>query len=232
MSSFAVSDLHGCYKQWKQIQAFCSPNDRIFVLGDCIDRGADGFKVLKSVLNDSRTTLLCGNHEDMMAEALLEEVDYGFADYWSWRWFSNGGQVTYDGWQEDGRNFDWISVLRNLPLWAKYTNKDGFEIIMTHSGVTPKTGYDISTCPRKALLWDRDHLSATRWHRPKNEIHIHGHTPQPLMPQFEGREVELEPGALWYCEGHKCNIDNGSIWTGNVCLLDLDTFDEHIFMGE
>ena len=54
MGAYAVSDLHGCYKQWKQIQSFCGPNDRIFVLGDCIDRSIDGFDTLKSVLNDSR----------------------------------------------------------------------------------------------------------------------------------------------------------------------------------
>lgn len=231
MGAYAVSDLHGCYKQWKQIQSFCGPNDRIFVLGDCIDRSFDGFKTLKSVLNDSRTVLLCGNHEDMMANALHEDMHDDW-DMEGYRWFSNGGRSTYDSWQEDGRNFQWISVIKNLPLWAKYTNTDGKEIIMTHSGVVPKRGYDISSCSRKALLWDRTSLRDTRWHRSENEIFIHGHTPIAIMPQFEGKDIEIEPGAFWYCNGHKCNLDNGGVWTGNICLLDLDTFDEHIFMGE
>ena len=229
MSNYAVADLHGCYEQWKQIQKFCKDSDKIYVLGDCIDRGVDGFDTLVSVLNDSRVTMLCGNHEDMMAEALEEELLYGVSDYWTWRWFQNGGRVTFDAWQEAGRDFDWIGRIRGLPLWAEYINQEGDKIVMSHSGVTPKVGFGIESCSRKSLLWDRDHLTATRWHRDENEFHVHGHTPIPLMPMFKDKNVEIEPGALWYCEAHKVNIDNGGVWTGNICLLDLDTFDEHIF---
>lgn len=229
MSVFAVSDLHGCLPQWKEIQKFCKENDRIFVLGDCIDRGSEGFNTLKSVLNDHRTTLLKGNHENMMAESLMEERDYGYSDYWMWMWFNNGGRTTYDAWQEDGSDFKWISVLNNLPNWATYTNDAGLQIVMSHSGITPKKGWSVGDCSYKDLLWDRHHLNSKHWHRDENEIVIHGHTPIPLMPQFEDKDIEIEPGAFWYCEGHKCNIDNGAFWTGNVCLLDLNTWEEHIF---
>ena len=229
MSTYAVSDLHGCYNQWKQIQSFCGENDRIFVLGDCIDRSPEGFDTLKSVLNDHRTTLLKGNHESMMADSLMEERDYGYSDYWMWMWFNNGGSTTYDAWREDGSDFKWISVLNNLPNWATYTNDSGWQIVMSHSGITPKKGWGVGDCSYKDLLWDRHHLNSKHWHRDENEIVVHGHTPIPLMPQFEDKDVEIEPGAFWYCEGHKCNIDNGGFWTGNICLLDLDTWDEHIF---
>lgn len=232
MGNFAVADLHGCYTQWRQIQSFCKDSDRIFVLGDCIDRSIHGFDTLKSVLNDPRTTLLCGNHEDMMLQALIVDRDWEFDqsdDMAFYRWFNNGGKVTYDDWQQEGRDFNWISVLQHLPLWAKYTNQEGQEIIMTHSGVTPKVGWDISSVGRKPLLWDRDHLRALRWHRSDNEIIVHGHTPIALMPHFDGKDIEIEPGAFWYCDGHKCNIDNCGFATGNICLLDLDTWDEHIF---
>lgn len=234
MSNFAVADLHGCYKQWRQIQSFCKDSDRIYVLGDCIDRNEDSLKTLKSVLNDPRTTLLCGNHEDMMRQTLIAERDWAFEqdDMALYRWRSNGGSITFDQWQEEGRNFDWISVLQHLPLWAKYTNSEGKNIIMTHSGVTPKIGYDVSSLERKPLLWDRRHINETRWHRDENEIVIHGHTPIVLMPQLKSwSQDEIEPGAFWYCDMHKCNIDNGGCWTGYICLLDLDTWEEHIFNG-
>ena len=229
MSVFAVSDLHGCYEQWKQIQDFCKENDRIFVLGDCIDRGPDGFDTLKSVLNDSRVVLLCGNHEDMMMQALEEERDFGYSDYSMWIWFNNGGHTTYDAWQEDGRDFSWIHTIKNLPTWATYVNQEGNTILMSHSGLVPKANWSLGDCTRKQLLWDRDHLKSKHWHRSDNEISLHGHTPIMIMPQFDGKDVEIEPGAMWYCDNHKCNIDNGGFWTGNICLLDLDTWDEHIF---
>jgi hypothetical protein len=229
MSVYAVADLHGCRKQWDEIHNFLKADDKLFILGDCIDRGIGGLAILKEALDDPRITVLCGNHEDMMVEALEEEEAFGNHDYWGWRWFQNGGNITYDEWQEAGRDFRWIGRIRALPLWAEYTNQDGDKIIMSHSGVTPKLGFNIESCSRKSLLWDRDHLNAKHWHRNDNEFHVHGHTPILLMPFFKNKDVEIEPGALWYCDGHKINIDNGGVWTDNICLLDLDTWDEHIF---
>lgn len=232
MSTYAVSDLHGCWTQWEQIKNFLQEDDRLFILGDCIDRQSGGLGILTEAINDPRCVVLCGNHEDMMADALEEEVQYGYSDYWIWRWFSNGGQVTYDEWQEAGRDFSWIQTIKNLPLWAEYTNKDGDKILMSHSGCTPKRNWNMDSLSRKAHLWDRDHLHDTKWHRGYNEFILHGHTPCALMPIFHGADVDLEPGAIYYCDGHKINIDNGSYWTKQVCMLDLDTFDEHIFEVE
>jgi hypothetical protein len=165
----------------------------------------------------------------MMAEALEEEVQYGYSDYWIWRWFSNGGQATYDEWQEAGRDFKWIERIRKLPLWAEYINKDGERIILSHSGVIPKQGWGMDSLTRKSLLWDRDHLTEISWHGADNEFDVHGHTPIALMPFYKGKDIEIEPGACYYCSSHKINIDNGGCWTDNICVLDLDTFDEHIF---
>lgn len=229
MSTFAVSDLHGCWEQWNTIHKLLKDDDKLFILGDCIDRQPGGLAILEEALADPRCTVLCGNHEDMMMEALNNEIIHDESDYWTWRWFSNGGSITFDEWQEAGRDFKWIQIIKKLPLWAEYINQEGDRIIMSHSGCVPKRGWDMNSLSRKTLLWDRDHLHDTRWHRDNNEFSLHGHTPCALMPIFKGKEVELEPGAIYYCNGHKINIDNGSCWTGQVCMLDLDTFDEHIF---
>lgn len=238
MGNFAVADLHGCYTQWRQIQSFCKDSDRIFVLGDCIDRSLHGFDTLKSVLNDPRTTLLCGNHEDMMLQALIADRDWEFDqddDMAFYRWFNNGGKVTYDDWQQEGRDFNWISVLQHLPLWAKYTNQEGQEITMTHSGVTPKVGWDISSVGRKPLLWDRDHLRALRWHRSDNEIVVHGHTTSiSLLEKLNIlKETDIDdPVMIKYCQGHKIDIDLCSYYTGICCLLDLDSLQPIYFNSE
>ena len=229
MSVFAVSDLHGCWTQWNEIHKFLKDDDKLFVLGDCIDRQSGGLAILSEAIEDPRCIVLCGNHEDMMADALDEEVRYGYSDYWIWRWFQNGGQVTYDDWQEAGRDFNWISKIKALPLWAEYVNQEGDKIILSHSGQMPKRTWSMDSLSRKSLLWDRDHINEISWHREDNEFVVHGHTPIALMPFYKGKDVEIEPGACYYCDGHKINIDNASCWTQQVCLLDLDTFDEHIF---
>ena len=41
-----------------------------------------------------------------------------------------------------------------------------------------------------------------------------------------------EPRALWYCNNHKVCIDMGTYNTNITVLLDLDTFEEHIFAEE
>ena len=231
MSTYACADLHGCWNLWEQIKKFCKEDDTIYILGDCIDRGPDGFGILQDVLNDPRVIMLCGNHEDMMAEGLSEERDWGTGDHFMWMWFNNGGYITYDSWQEAGRDFGWIEKIRALPTHATYTNKDGIKILMSHSGVVPKAGWELGDCGREALLWDRNCIRAKHWHRADNEVVVHGHTPIDLMPQFDGKDIEIEPGAFWYCDDHRINIDTGACWNDDTVLLDLDTFDEHIFFN-
>ena len=46
--TYAVSDIHGCYDKYRELLRvirFC-PEDTLYVLGDVIDRGPDGFKIL------------------------------------------------------------------------------------------------------------------------------------------------------------------------------------------
>lgn len=226
MSTYACADLHGCWNLWEQIKKFCKEDDTIYILGDCIDRGPDGFGILQDVLNDPRVIMLCGNHEDMMADALEEEKDWGMGDSCMWMWFNNGGCVTYDSWQEAGRDFSWIEKIRALPTHATYTNKDGIKILMSHSGVVPKDGWELGDCGRKALLWDRDCIRAKHWHRADNEIVVHGHTTSiHLLEKLNILEESdiLNPLIIKYCEKHKIDIDLCSHYTGICTLIDLDS---------
>ena len=68
---------------------------------------------------------------------------------------------------------------------------------------------------------------------------IHGHTPIPyLVEDYFGVDLHsVDPGAIWYCPDenhitHKCDIDCGAVFTGSTVLLNLDTFEEQIFMAE
>lgn len=228
MSVFAVSDLHGCWEQWNEIRKFLKDNDKLFILGDCIDRQSGGLAILEEALADPRCTILCGNHEDMMAEALSNEILYDESDYWTWRWFSNGGNVTFDEWQEAGRDFKWIRILKDLPLWAEYINQEGDKILLSHSGATPKSCWPLSSLSRNALLWDRNCLRECHWHREDNEYAVFGHTPVQIMDKYCGCG-KCEQAPLVFCDGHKINIDNGSCWNRQVCMVNLDTFDKHIF---
>ena len=60
MSFYVCSDLHGEGKLWYKIKEFLKPTDNLICLGDCIDRGPDGWRILKEMLLDERVHLLKG----------------------------------------------------------------------------------------------------------------------------------------------------------------------------
>ena len=221
---FACSDLHGHYKVFKSILQKIDETDRVIVLGDVVDRGEDGFRILKEILSDERFILLKGNHEDMFYDDIKEFHQSESRDechVW------NGGDPTFWAWRQDGENFGWLHALNSLPDHFYYINKDKKELILTHAGYTP---------PLNPLdddiLWNRSHVHDD--YDGFEEYIIHGHTPIPHILSAHSNKawkILAEEGPLWYCGGHKCCLDCGTWFTGVTFLLDLDTF-EAIRCGE
>ena len=227
MSVYAVADLHGQLELWNQIQNFLKEDDIIFVLGDCGDRGPQPWETIKAVAADKRAKYIKGNHEDMLAKAMTEwfEMDSWDSDDTQLLYY-NGGEGTYNGWHKDGASKRWIKFLKELPESAFYKNKNGIEILMSHAGFTPGL-----RTPNN-LLWSRDHFN-DKWFGKENEVIIHGHTPTFHLWKELGSPKDNQPEkgeAFWYCDNHKICIDVGSYVLDSTVVLDLDTFDEHIFI--
>ena len=47
MGVYAISDLHGNYELWTKVKEWLKPSDKLFCLGDNIDRGNDGIKIVQ-----------------------------------------------------------------------------------------------------------------------------------------------------------------------------------------
>jgi predicted phosphodiesterase len=237
MATYAISDLHGHLEIYKQIKAMLKPGDIVYCLGDCGDRGPRPWETIKAVYNDPQFIYLKGNHEDMLVDAMIEYLDYGndiphdhWDDYARRLLFANGGERTLREWRiEEKANREWIDKLNKLPITAEYTNEEGVTFKMSHAGFTPRTTEEPS---EHNLIWGRKHFAAD-WPKDKefeNVVVLHGHTPIPYC--FTRDEDDFEPGACYYCHGHKINIDNGGFFTNYFCLFDLDTYDEHIFVED
>lgn len=218
MRTLVFSDLHGQYGLWKQIKNFIKPDDKVFCLGDCADRGSDGWRIIKEVLDTPNITYLRGNHEQF----IIDE------DFWLWRY--NGGDSTIEAAEQDtDENWERVKAkLAKTPLIAEYTNKKGHEITLCHAGFDPEL---IKYQDDEDLIWDRKHLGY-EW--PKgwdNLIVVHGHTPIPYIKDYVRLEDKSpEPDkAFWYCDWHKCCIDMLSFKSKKAILLDLDTFEEYLF---
>ena len=104
MSTYVLSDIHGQYDAFMNMlkQINFSDDDTLFVLGDAIDRGPDGIKILKTIMKMDNVKMFLGNHELLMMEALrnVEECekegrqDTEELDLWLDE--CNGGRQTFE----------------------------------------------------------------------------------------------------------------------------------------
>lgn len=238
---YAISDLHGMYDIFEQVNKILSPDDIVYFIGDATDRGPEGWKLLKAIWEHPNWIYLKGNHEDMLYRAYREYKDYGYLDYDHMLLMQNGGNSTWEDALADPEVEKWMGIINNLPVYTDIINKSGNHIHLCHSGYLPvNPGKRESNHVKHDMLWDRRHY-LFKWSSEVygEDIVIHGHTPIPyIMEEREGiYNPEWEYGAYWYSEGstpipHKCCIDNGIYNSRVACLLDLNTFDEHIFRSD
>lgn len=50
---YAVSDLHGCYDKYMKLleRLNMTSDDSLYILGDIVDRGSEGMKILLDLIN-------------------------------------------------------------------------------------------------------------------------------------------------------------------------------------
>lgn len=237
MATLCFSDIHGNRALFDALIGKIGPDDTVFFLGDAIDRGPDGWVIFKQIMDDPRITFICGNHEDMMIDALRTFPEIRWSrdmEVWSW----NGNEPTLEGIRNDDPDIvkNYLLRARNLPIFQTYTNPNGNKFWLSHAGCDYTE--HINELTREKLIWDRSHFLTNMWYHdnPENLYIVHGHTPIPILLEEMSmycddipRDGEVEPGAYYYADGHKIDIDCGAHFTDCTVLLNLDTFDEEIF---
>ncbi len=73
MSTYVIADIHGCYREFMQLLErvkFNDKTDRMYVLGDIIDRGPGSQQVFDWVYarKDKNVRMCKGNHEDLFCQ--------------------------------------------------------------------------------------------------------------------------------------------------------------------
>ncbi|MBQ8109023.1 MAG: metallophosphoesterase [Clostridia bacterium] len=89
---YALSDIHGDSAAFDAVLALIDlqPEDQLYVIGDVIDRGPDGIALLQRIREMPNATLLLGNHEYMMINALRHPED----NWAAYQWYRNGCEET------------------------------------------------------------------------------------------------------------------------------------------
>jgi serine/threonine protein phosphatase 1 len=217
---FVCSDLHGQYDLWKQIKEYITENDKLIFLGDAIDRGEDGIKIMQEMFADDRVIYLLGNHEDMMLDWWLSRGETREETNYLKHWFENGGRPTYEAflalaYEERIQLIENIKKL-NYEMEIEYQCEDGeFKIYLNHAGSNPhRARHDRFTC-----TWDRSHFNH-RWPKGNNDMIIHGHTPRQILDRSYC--VEFDKDLVTYCNGHKVCLDWGCFAIGAIPLYNLN----------
>lgn len=226
---YVTSDLHGYpLGKFKALldKAGFSENDFCFVLGDIIDRGPEGIKTLRWLMNQPNFELLLGNHEAMMlaCDFVCEDItDESIANLTSQKlgtyttWISNGGQQTLNELHtlsnEERKNI--FDYLRDSPLYEAVTAGDR-DFLLTHSGLGSfDKNKKLSEYSTFDLIWNRPNLNAKYF---DDIITVFGHTPTLYYGlDYKGKAIVAD---TWI------NIDTGAACGGNPMLLRLDDLKE------
>lgn len=229
---YVMSDLHGypILKFLKILESInFSKDDFLYVLGDVVDRGRDGVKIIKWLMQNSNTMLLLGNHEDMLlnCEFVFEE---GFDPFYSnlygekrkayELWISNGGGSTFEALNatRSSEQKYIFEYLKSASLYKELT-VNGRKFVLTHSGFgnfsPEKPLYEYS---KKELLWHRP-TQYTEYF--DDVITVFGHTPTFLIEgSTRGRARRT---ATWI------DIDVGASIGLTPMVLRLDDLKEFYF---
>jgi predicted phosphodiesterase len=220
---YAIADIHGMYSLWRSVIESLDETDTLYVLGDCGDRGPEGWKIIREALADPRVIYIRGNHDQMLLNC--------WKDDWcdNYLWYSNGGWATYESMLMDVDYEKYLIQLARTKLYHCYINKEGQRIHLSHAGFTLMENDELPN--KRDLLWDRDHIDDhCDWWPESNptDYVVHGHSYCASKSCFGLIDTELNDSHTVgrYCHGHKICIDGRSFLSNKIAILDLDTLQE------
>ncbi len=221
---YVMSDIHGCYDKYNKMLEKISFGeiDTLYILGDIVDRGAEGMKVLLDVSERKNVVFLRGNHDQQAAVLLtnlyrLEDEHCSEELISVYRmWFSDGGDKTlkeYLKLSEEERQTV-MSVLKNS-IVSKEIEVNGIRFLLAHTVPEAErlNGHE-TWSPEDYLLGEPDYEVVYF----EDKYVVTGHTPTGLIDP-------ASKGKIWK-GNHHIAIDCGCSFGNALGCLCLDTMEE------
>ena len=221
---YVMSDLHGCYEAYVKMlkRISFSKEDILYILGDVVDRGPNGMKILLDIAKRENVILFRGNH-DLQAGILLlnlyrlEEENCPKELIEAYKgWLSDGGRTTLEEFlmlSEEERE----TVLKVLKksLISKEIEVNGKKFLLAH------------TVPEVDFICDYEEWTEedyTTGEPDYEEVYfddkyiITGHTPTGYIKRNSA-------GKIWM-GNHHIAIDCGAVFSYALGCLCLNTMEE------
>ena len=220
-NDYICADVHGHFsllESYLRDVNFDYSTDRLFSLGDLIDRGDESARVL-DYLAQPWFYAIMGNHEAM----LLKAYDTNDLSVYNW-WYYWGGDWAQD--YSKAQLKQYYEAFRNLPVAIELTLKNSRKVALVHAELPNETSWDtvceqLSGIPQQAsdldqygvanLLWAKTQLRAAEKDRGKiapvkGVDHVfHGHC-----------IVHYQPETIT----NRTFMDLGSYETGEIGFID------------
>lgn len=207
-----IGDVHGHYQGLMTLLEAIAPtsDDKIYFLGDLIDRGPNSAQVVNFVKRNNYSCLL-GNHEQMLLNILTNERTSSSTMQ---AWLYGGGQATVASYHEATIPDDHLDWLKGLPTYL-----DLGDIWLAHAGVDPSKSVAEQTADQ--LCWIREEFhSIEKPYFPNKQIII-GHTITFTLPG-------VSPGKLAQGQGW-LDIDTGAYHPRSGWLTGLDVTNNLVY---
>jgi len=220
---YAISDLHGCYDKFTKMldKIAFGDNDTLYILGDIVDRGPDGIKILQYIMDKKNVIAIMGNHDylalkmfkSIISSHIVSTEEFAY-DYCVWMF--DGGKPTYDAFINLSEN-EQKAIVRFIGGFAtqKEIEAGGKKFLLSHSvlpkdkmlnGQTPNFNNYSACFPEYDKKYFEDKYIVT------------GHVPTGFID-------ENYRGKIWRKNNHIA-IDCGAVFGNNLGCICLDSLEE------
>ncbi|MFN6566245.1 metallophosphoesterase family protein [Dendronalium sp. ChiSLP03b] len=207
-----IGDVHGHYEGLMTLLEAIAPasDDRVYFLGDLIDRGPHSSHVVNFVKENNYGCLL-GNHEQMLLHILTSDSIPTPAMQ---AWLYSGGQATIASYEEATIPHEHLDWFKALPTYL-----DLGDIWLTHAGIDPYIPLAEQTAEQ--FCWIRDEFHSIQQPYFPDKLIIIGHTITFTLPG-------VTPGKLAQGQGW-LDIDTGAYHPRSGWLTGLDITNNLIY---
>ncbi len=217
---YAMSDLHGCYEKYiKMLEKInFSDTDTLYILGDVIDRGDGGIKILFDMMKRKNVIPLLGNHDytaSVLLSKLKRKANSEILEIFK-AWLSDGGLPTYQAYKKLSENekkeilefFDCFSVFEELEI-------QGRKFFLSHTVPSKEMMQDFYNIDWQELIVGECEYDKVYF---EDKYIVTGHTPTALIDyRYKGKIFEYN---------NHIAIDCGAVFTGTLGCICLDTLEK------
>ncbi len=222
--TYVMSDLHRCYDKYAQMleKIGFGEGDTLYILGDVIDRGPDGIRILLDMMGRKNVIPVIGNHESLALSSFKLIRDGASEEKLRKKrayclWMLSDGEPTaaaFRGLPKETRAA-LVEYIESFSVYEEIT-VDGRRFHLSHTLPDYRPGLDIHDVTLREFLWGEPDYTQSYG---DNARFITGHTPTNVInPDSFGK--------IWQGNNHIA-IDCAAAWGGRLGCLCLDTMEEY-----